>query len=1250
MMTGTCINLISVNVRGLRERNKRKTIFEWVKKKGGEIVLLQETYSTPDIEDVWRRDWSGQMFFSHYTNHSRGVLILVAPQVDFKIEAIKSHVDGRYIFLKGVIQGLNLLLGNIYFPTRDKVKEQMAFLDLIDQCISEVCSINDLLVLGGDFNVIVDENLDYSGITKPIKTTFVKYLDVFLRKHQLVDIWRKRNPNRRQFTFRQRTPLVQSRLDYWFTSKKLENVVKNCDIISSITPDHSGISLQLKCLEDVHDHGKSYWKFNNSLCSDKGFVEGMIKEIKKVKEEQKNDFESKLVFWDFLKMKMRQYAIKYSKEKVKERKNEIDRLENEIHLLEAQTSRINDNVEEISRKKGQLKQLYNISLEGIKIRSRAAWYEEGEENKEYFKQLSESNKKKTFIRELCNEKGEVTKDKKEILHIIRRFYEKLYSCRITLENIEESGFFADIPKLSEESRNLCEGEITHEECFNVLKNMKLNKSPGNDGFSVEFYLTFWPYIGGLIVDAFNESFVSGNLSVSQKQGVITLIEKDGKDPLQIKNYRPITLLNVDYKILSKVLATRMKEVLLEIIGSDQVGYIKNRNIGEAIRLIDDMIFHCLNNEIESFFLIAVDFEKAFDSVSHEFLLKALKLFGFGPSFCSWVETLYNGICSCVMNGGTSTGYFDISRGVRQGDPLSPYLFVVVIEILAHAVRQDGIFKGINFEDFEVRQVLYADDMTIFAKNKSSIKRLWEILRIYYDMTGLKVNMDKTNIMFVGNDGSIVESLSFGKVVREVKILGVYFSVDLKLREEMNFKEILSKIKRLLGWWKQRDLSLLGKIHLLKTYALSKLSYVSSSIVVPLWVFTEVKQICFNFIWKGKDRIKRAIMYQDYGEGGFRMMNFEIYVKSQRVMWVKRLLYGEKNMGWKKLFHYMFRSVGGNLIFHCNYETSILSLKMPTFYREILKAWQDLEGLRLVDSDKMNQIFFNNKYFLLKGRMIFNDKLYRQNVYQLHSLFDEKGIRPIAHFQSLGLNSQEIVYVWRICDVILKSGRYNWSVVSNNPIQVNEDIRLKMIHGNLVRLCDIPSRKIYEYFVSNLQKSYNLELRDGHHKFQFSKEVIREIFQRPRSTTVLAKLREFQFKLLHGVIYTKEHLFKFGFVMDNLCSFCKQSIETYSHLFWECQSVQDLWRGIIQEANITELNNARWEDIHIGIPGNSLKIKGCNTIIFMTKFILYSARVEGNVPSLHTIQEKLKECREEENRIAVKRGKIGIHLLKWESLT
>ena len=119
--------------------------------------------------------------------------------------------------------------------------------------------------------------------------------------------------------------------------------------------------------------------------------------------------------------------------------------------------------------------------------------------------------------------------------------------------------------------------------------MKGNKSPGNDGFTVEFYCTFWPVLGENIVEALNEAYDKGNLSTSQKQGVITLIEKEGKDSRYPQNYRPITLLNVDYKILSKVLAKRIKEVLCEIIHYDQVGYMKDKNIGEAVRLIEDQI-------------------------------------------------------------------------------------------------------------------------------------------------------------------------------------------------------------------------------------------------------------------------------------------------------------------------------------------------------------------------------------------------------------------------------------------------------------------------------------------------------------------------------------------------------------------------------------------------------------------------------------------------------------------------------------
>ena len=321
---------------------------------------------------------------------------------------------------------------------------------------------------------------------------------------------------------------------------------------------------------------------------------------------------------------------------------------------------------------------------------------------------------------MYDKESKIISNKNEILKIIKAFYEKLYS--ENKRNIDDaSSFFNNIPRLSDESKELCEGKVTKAECYKMLKEMKNNKSPGNDGFIVEFYCTFWLDLGDMLVGVLNEAFNRGGMSNSQKQGVITLIEKEGKNAMYVKNYRPITLLNVDYKILSKVLARRIKEVLGEIVHHDQVGYIKDRNIGEAVRLIDDMFFNSLNQN--NGYLAAADFEKAFDSVDHDFLFKVLELFGFGITFCSWVKILYTDISSCVMNGGRSTGYFSIERGVRQGDPLSPYLFLLAIEILAHAVRADIIFKGFKFGEQEVKHILYADDLTLFVRDVNSVNRL-----------------------------------------------------------------------------------------------------------------------------------------------------------------------------------------------------------------------------------------------------------------------------------------------------------------------------------------------------------------------------------------------------------------------------------------------------------------------------------------------------------------------------------------------
>ena len=182
--------------------------------------------------------------------------------------------------------------------------------------------------------------------------------------------------------------------------------------------------------------------------------------------------------------------------------------------------------------------------------------------------------------------------------------------------------------------------------------------------------------GKILVASLNKSYQIGELSNSQKQGVIILILKQGKDKRYVSSYRPITLLNVDLKIGSKAIALRLSKVLPNIIGKEQAAFVNNRYIGDVVRTVDDLLYLCKYKHTPGI-LLNIDFEKACDSVDHNFLAKIMKSFNFGVSLQRWVRVY---IQSCVMNNGMSTGYFKVNRGVRQGDPLSSILFVVAMEV------------------------------------------------------------------------------------------------------------------------------------------------------------------------------------------------------------------------------------------------------------------------------------------------------------------------------------------------------------------------------------------------------------------------------------------------------------------------------------------------------------------------------------------------------------------------------------------
>ena len=230
---------------------------------------------------------------------------------------------------------------------------------------------------------------------------------------------------------------------------------------------------------------------------------------------------------------------------------------------------------------------------GAIIRSKARWQEKGERNTRYFLNLEKRNHLRKTVTKLKVGDDKYTTDQFEILEEEKTFYESLYKSQNTNEHdLSGSTFFAsgNIAPLKKEEQQLCEGLVSVNECANALTEFKNAKSPGIDGFSAEFYKFFWPELGTEMVSSFNHAFRSGTLSISQRRGIISLIPKKNKDKTLLDNLRPISLLNVDYKILTKTLAQRLEKVLPTVINPDQTGYVKGRFIGENVRLIRDIMF------------------------------------------------------------------------------------------------------------------------------------------------------------------------------------------------------------------------------------------------------------------------------------------------------------------------------------------------------------------------------------------------------------------------------------------------------------------------------------------------------------------------------------------------------------------------------------------------------------------------------------------------------------------------------------
>ena len=304
--------------------------------------------------------------------------------------------------------------------------------------------------------------------------------------------------------------------------------------------------------------------------------------------------------------------------------------------------------------------------------------------------------------------------------------------------------------LTDLERDNCEGAISTEELFLALKGLQTDKAPGSDGLSMEFYLAFWDELGDSLSLVLNERFRLGLLTDSQRGSLLRLIHKkdDVRSP---KNWCPISLLNTDYKLASKAITERLKSVMSSIVHHDETCSVPGRSIFSNLHLVRDVL-DMIDKTDETGILITLDQEKAFDRVDHEFLMRTLAKFGFGPTFCQWVSLFYNNVFSQIICNGNLTRPIFLGRGVRQGCPLSPLLYVLVSEVLSTQIRDSPEIIGFHLPGagglhFKISQ--YADDATIFVKSERSLSHLLRVVHNYERGSGAKLNTSKSEAMWLG---------------------------------------------------------------------------------------------------------------------------------------------------------------------------------------------------------------------------------------------------------------------------------------------------------------------------------------------------------------------------------------------------------------------------------------------------------------------------------------------------------------------
>lgn len=450
--------------------------------------------------------------------------------------------------------------------------------------------------------------------------------------------------------------------------------------------------------------------------------------------------------WEALKLVVRGEFLKIAAAHSKLRKGKQATLEKEVSELEAVHKRTGAPRvwRELENRRRLLKHLDLDKAEHMLLRLRHKFYLSSDKCGKMLAHRLRATTQRNNVQAIAGASGEEHTTDESIVMAFRDFYRQLYTASDTLDHSPQPYLRScGIVPISPASMETLDATIRPEEVISAISRMKVAKAPGPDGFPASFYKAFCVELAPFLTRLFNSFLDSGSLTPSMTEAAISVILKPDKDPKLCGSYRPISLLNVDAKLFSSILAARLSPLMEGIIDPDQSGFIPTRQGGDNTKRLLHLIDVVHRARKEACFL-SIDAEKAFDRVEWSYLFETLRAFGFGPNYLRWVQCLYADPKAFVKVNGLKSPFFPVGRGTRQGCPLSPLLFALYLEPFAQKIRARAEIAGIKFGADYHKLSLYADDVILsLTQPRQSLHALMHELADFSKISGFKVNLAKS---------------------------------------------------------------------------------------------------------------------------------------------------------------------------------------------------------------------------------------------------------------------------------------------------------------------------------------------------------------------------------------------------------------------------------------------------------------------------------------------------------------------------